>query len=82
MCSCDDTVSVETNERYYIKIDGHPELSFILVGEYEPMRPINIIYNEKTKVLYSVSMGSHNSGNLTELHDENGMPLLYNDTNE
>ena len=36
-----------------------------------------IYYDKKTKVMYAVSNGSYNSGNVTLLVDAEGKPLLY-----
>ena len=36
-----------------------------------------VVYDKDTMVMYTVSEGKYNSGNLTLLVDENGKPLLY-----
>ena len=36
-----------------------------------------VVYDKDTMVMYAVSEGKYNSGNLTLLVDENGKPLLY-----
>ena len=37
----------------------------------------NIYYDKKTKVMYAVSDGQYNRGNVVLLVDANGKPLLY-----
>lgn len=37
----------------------------------------NIVYDEKTKVMYAVSNGYYNNGNFTLLVNADGTPLLY-----
>ena len=39
--------------------------------------PSVVVYDKDTMVMYTVSEGKYNSGNLTLLVDENGKPLLY-----
>ena len=36
-----------------------------------------VVYDKDTMVMYTVSEGKYNSGNLTLLVDKNGKPLLY-----
>lgn len=36
-----------------------------------------VVYDKDTMVMYTVSEGKYNCGNLTLLVDENGKPLLY-----
>lgn len=36
-----------------------------------------VVYDKDTMVMYTISEGKYNSGNLTLLVDENGKPLLY-----
>lgn len=38
----------------------------------------NIYYDSETKVMYAVSNGYYNSGNVIVLVDAEGKPLLYN----
>ena len=40
----------------------------------------DICYDKETKVQYSVSRGSYNQGNLTVLVDDEGKPLLYQES--
>lgn len=37
----------------------------------------NIVYHNKTKVMYVVSNGAYNCGNFTLLVDADGKPMLY-----
>ena len=43
--------------------------------EYE--YPYDIVYQRDTKVMYAVSRGAYNNGNLTVLVNPDGTPLLY-----
>ena len=36
-----------------------------------------IVYHKDTKVMYAVSIGSHNSGTFTLLVDADGKPMIY-----
>ena len=38
-----------------------------------------IVYHKETKVMYAVSCGSYNYGNLTVLVDADGKPMLWED---
>lgn len=37
----------------------------------------HVVADQETKVMYTVSMGSYNTGNFTMLVDSDGTPLLY-----
>lgn len=36
-----------------------------------------IVYHKKTKVMYTMSTGAHNYGNLTLLVNPDGSPMIY-----
>lgn len=38
-----------------------------------------VMYHRKTKVMYIMSAGGYNYGNVTVMVDANGLPLLYED---
>lgn len=38
-----------------------------------------VVYNKDTKVMYTVSIGGYNSGNVTLLVNADGTPMLYGD---
>ena len=62
LSSCANINECLSDNSYYSYTQGHPEASFIIIG-----RGIStyVVYNEKT------------NGIMTELHDEQGKPLLY-----
>lgn len=64
-CDCD---IVQTESCYY----GNS--MFITV---EQARNWNIVYHNKTKVMYVVSNSAYNYGNFTLLVDADGKPMLY-----
>lgn len=43
----------------------------------EVAEDFDIVYDKKTKVMYTVSQGYYNRGNLTLLVNADGTPLLY-----
>ena len=55
---------------------GNEQTRFIHLS-YEGI--FSIYYDSKTKVMYAVSEGYYNRGNVTVLVDAEGKPLLYND---
>ena len=38
-----------------------------------------VVYNKKTKVMYTISAGSYNFGNATLLVNADGTPMIYNE---
>jgi len=38
-----------------------------------------VVYHRKTKVMYIMSKGPYNCGNITVMVDADGLPLLYED---
>lgn len=74
LSSCANINECLSDNSYYSYAQGHPEANFIIIG-----RGIStyVVYNEKTKVIYSISDGSYSHGIMTELHDDQGNPLLY-----
>lgn len=75
---CSTSEAVMKNSYMYF-VDGHPEASFILIRHDNLGRSgtMYLIYNESTKVMYSMS----HDGVLTELRDASDKPLLYKGDN-
>ena len=65
MCGCAST-KVET--------DINNTSMFVIIEETKSWR---IVYHRETKVMYSVSYASYNSGNFTLLVNADGTPMLY-----
>jgi hypothetical protein len=76
LTACTADVEPVNNSKYYIKVDNHPEASFIYLYS-KPADDVYIIYNEKTKVMYAVSNGSYNKGTFVELKNADGSLLTY-----
>ena len=74
LSSCININECLSNDIYYIEVQGHPEASFIIINKGLDSY---LVYNEKTKVIYSISSG-HSGGIMTELNDEQDNPFLYN----
>lgn len=45
--------------------------------EVERTMIYRVVYHKDTKVMYTISYGTHNSGAFTLLVDENGDPMLW-----
>lgn len=56
------------------KIDDGAPSRFVKV---EQTRTWMVVYDEDTKVMYSVSCGAYNKGTFTMLVNADGTPLLY-----
>ena len=67
LVGCDDDILQE--ESYY-----YESSMFITV---ERARNWNIVYHNKTKVMYVVSNSAYNYGNFALLVDADGKPMLY-----
>lgn len=74
LVSCQNTDAYGT--KYYVKVDGHPEASFIYIPRHTSDYKI-LVYNEKTKVMYLASKNSDSSDPLTLIVDENGNPAVW-----
>ena len=62
LSGCTETIGNEQTRFIYLSREGN----------------FNIYYDSKTKVMYAVSNGDYNRGNVTVLVDAEGKPLLYN----
>lgn len=70
---------VDASGIYYILVSGHPEASFKYAGIFKPSDETIIVYNEESKILYAVSNGTSNSGNMMPLYNVNGTFQTYHD---
>lgn len=57
-----------------VKVEGKTDRRFAYVNSEVYF---DIYYDKETKVMYAVSTGKYNYGNVVMLVDANGKPLLY-----
>lgn len=57
-----------------VKVEGKIDRRFAYVNSEVYF---DIYYDRETKVMYAVSTGQYNEGNIVMLVDANGKPLLY-----
>lgn len=76
LCSCDDIVSVSKNAYKEVEQETTVDsaLSFKTLATYGTYK---IVYNEKTKVMYSISYGNYNFSAMTLLVNADGTPMLW-----
>lgn len=60
-----------------LEADSKEKESYFAVVYYDSSLQAKIVYDRDTKVMYAVSRGSNNGGNLTMLVNEDGTPKLY-----
>lgn len=58
----------------FIKVKGKIDKRFVYVNSEVYFE---IYYDKETKVMYAVSTGQYNKGNIVMLVNANGKPLLY-----
>lgn len=58
----------------FIKVKGKIDKRFVYVNSEVYF---DIYYDKETKVMYAVSTGQYNKGNIVMLVNANGKPLLY-----
>ena len=71
ICSCD---SVETE-----KVSNDNKSTFIIVETNHDLK-CQIVYEKNTKVMYAISIGDYNRGNVTVMLNADGTPMLWEDT--
>jgi len=64
----------EYDRGYLAYVDGRPEASFKYLSKTDE---IGVVYNLKTKVMYSVSKGDYNRGVMTPLYNPDGSLMIY-----
>jgi hypothetical protein len=77
MVGCDNTGPREpkTDDRGYLTyVEGRPEASFKYLSKTDY---IGVVYNLETKVMYSISRGMYNNGNLYPLYNPDGSLMIY-----
>lgn len=57
---------------------GDPSM-FVLIEKGEHW---NVYYHQETKVMYVMSLSSYNRGNFIVMVDQDGSPMLYENTKE
>ena len=75
LVGCDDSPSVTENAYSTTETTNvNPAINFKTLATYVGYK---IVYNEKTRVMYSVSTGGYNTGNMTVLLNADGTPMLW-----
>lgn len=59
------------------KIDKEKDQSMFVLVEGDATSLWWVVYNKDTKVMYTISRGSYNSGNFTLLVNADGTPMLW-----
>lgn len=67
-CSCD---TVETEN-----VSNDNKSMFIIVETNHDLK-CQIVYERNTKVMYAISIGDHNRGNVTVMLNADGTPMLW-----
>ena len=71
LCSC-DTVETES-------ISNDNKSMFIIIETNHELK-CQIVYERNTKVMYAISIGDYNKGNVTVMLNADGTPMLWEDT--
>ena len=71
LIGCDTTKTVDNNS------EPTPS-TFITIEQNLNYR---VVYNRKTKVMYTMSLGGYNVGNFTLLVNPDGTPMVYEEEN-